>query len=179
MIKLEPFGQEDFTRLISWIDSKKLLITIAGDTFSFPLTIEQLQNYLREENSYTFNIVANDSIIGHAEIILTAEGSLKIDKLIIGEASNRGKGIGQQVINRLLNYCFTVLTAEIVELNVFDWNIGGIRCYEKCGLKLNRNKKTTFTYDTETWTALNMTINKEQWLNKNMARDEPLNKNKA
>ncbi|GAA0190515.1 GNAT family protein [Fulvivirga kasyanovii] len=172
MIKLVPFGPEDFTRLISWIDSKKLLITIAGDFFTFPLTVDQLRNYLEEENSYAFNIADNDTIMGHAEIILSAEGTYKIDKLIIGEASNRGKGIGQQVINRLLNYCFTILNAEVVELNVFGWNIGGIRCYEKCGFTLNRNKKTTFAYDTEKWTALNMTINKDEWLNRESLKYE-------
>lgn len=144
MIKLEPFSKSNFDNLISWIDNKELLLTIAGNVFSYPLTSEQLQTYLDDKNSHSFNIVdlSQNKIIGHAEIVLSSENIFKIDKLIIGDNSNRGKGIGQKVINELLNYSFTELNAKTVELNVFDWNIGGIKCYEKCGFVMNlKNKK--------------------------------------
>ena len=178
MIRLEPFSRKDFSRLISWVDSKELLITIAGDVFAFPLSTEQLQDYLEAENSYSFNIVdvEADITIGHAEILLSGKDMYKIDKLIIGEASNRGKGIGQQVIHILLTHCFDTLRAKMVELNVFDWNTRGIRCYKKCGFRFNADKKTIFRYDDRNWTALNMIIDKEGWVNKNMADAEATGK---
>lgn len=168
MIKLTPFTQKEFDKLISWIDNEELLITIAGSVFSFPLTRNQLQKYLDDEKSHSFNIVdlSNDQVIGHAEIVLSGDNMYKIDKLIVGDKSNRGKGIGQYVINELLDYAFTKLNAGTVELNVFDWNIAGIKCYEKCGFIMNPAKQATFKAGDETWTALNMTVEKENWLNK-------------
>jgi RimJ/RimL family protein N-acetyltransferase len=125
MIRLEPFGQEDFATLISWIDNRELLVTIGGDAFSFPLTEDQLKSYLKDENSHSFKVIdaSSNATIGHAEILWSGDDLYKIDKLIIGEVANRGKGIGQEVIRELLAYCFTILNAKVVELNVFDWNM--------------------------------------------------------
>jgi RimJ/RimL family protein N-acetyltransferase len=176
MIKIEPFNPSDFDLLISWIDNEELLVTIAGRVFSYPLTNEQLQNYLQLESSYSFTIVdAEQNIkIGHAEIILSGEDTFKIDKLIIGDKSNRGKGIGQEVINGLLEYSFTKLDAKTIELNVFDWNIAGIRCYEKCGFIINPNKQASIQIGDKTWTALNMTIGKQDWMNRKEANNKSI-----
>ena len=166
MITLKPFTTEDFPRIISWIDNQELLVTIAGTDFTFPLTIDQLENYRKKANSHAFNIVeaSEDRVIGHAEILSSGEGVYKIDKLLIGEQANRGKGIGQQAIHQLLTYSFDRLNARQVELNVFDWNIGGIRCYEKCGFRFNPNKKSIFQVGDKSWTALNMTVDRTDWL---------------
>ena len=125
MIRLEPFQPGNFDRLISWIDSEALLITIAGTEFSFPLTHDQLHRYLLISDSYLFNVVDADDqeVVGHAQLIRSGDKMYKIDKVIIGDKSNRDKGRGQHVINALLAYAFENLNAEIVELNVFDWNI--------------------------------------------------------
>ena len=165
MIKLKSFTALDFGTFISWIDNSELLVTIAGTYFSYPLTVEQLHAYLEDENSTSFNVVnsRDDKIIGHAEIVVSGKDTFKIDKLIIGDKSNRGKGIGQEVINELLTYAFTRMDAKTVELNVFDWNTAGIRCYEKCGFVINPQKQTSFQVGGNSWTALNMTMEKNAW----------------
>ena len=166
MIKLEAFTQLDFDRLISWIDNKELLMQIAGPNFSFPLTVDQLQKYLDDKNSFAFNVIdtSDNNIIGHAEIYLSNDDTCKLDKVLIGDKSNRGKGFGLQLINELVRYSFETLGVREVELNVFDWNIAGIKCYERAGFGFNYNKKMTMTINDEVWTALNMTIDKEKWI---------------
>lgn len=172
MIKLEPFNPADFDKLISWIDSRELLVTIAGTVFSYPLTVEQLQTYLQDKNSYSFSIAeqSNSKTIGHAELAVAGKDTYKIDKLIIGDKSNRGKGVGQEVINQLLNYAFIKLHAKTVELNVFDWNTAGIKCYEKCGFTVNPGRQATFQVDDKNWIALNMTIERGKWAEKKSSR---------
>lgn len=174
MIRLVPFNESDFGQLISWVDSKELLVTIAGTDFTFPLTSSQLLTYLQEEKSRSFNVVDafKNKTIGHAEILLKEDGLCKIDKLLIGDKSNRGRGIGQAIINSLLRYSFENLEATRVELNVFDWNVGGIKCYEKCGFVRNLGKAQVFEMDGNTWTAFNMTIDKANWLELSIARKQ-------
>lgn len=166
MIRLEPFTIADIDQLISWIDTKELLVTIAGSDFTFPLTSHQLLTYIHEEKSYPFNLVdtSANKIIGHAEILVKENGLCKIDKLLIGDKSIRGQGIGQAAINCLLHYSFENLNATVVELNVFDWNVAGIKCYEKCGFIKNESKTQSFRIEGSTWTAFNMTIDKSRWL---------------
>jgi RimJ/RimL family protein N-acetyltransferase len=43
-------------------------------------------------------------------------------------------------MNELLDYSFRELDMNEVELNVYDWNIAGIKCYEKVGFVINPNK---------------------------------------
>lgn len=165
MVKLTPFNSLDFDDFISWIDNRELLVTIAGTAFSYPLSSEQLQNYLALENSHSFTIIDTEQNkkVGHAEVVLSGEKTYKIDKLIIGDKANRGRGIGEKVINELLDFSFQNLNALIVELNVFDWNIGGIKCYQKCGFIMNEEGSTNFQVGDKNWTALNMTIKRTDW----------------
>ena len=168
MIKLEPFTASEFDTFISWIDSPDLLITIAGPMLKYPVTHEQLQKYLSDNKSLSFNVVdaEQNKVIGHAEIIAMGNGLYKLDKVLIGDKSIRGKGIGQQLMMELLKYSFNILGAEMVELNVFDWNVAGIRCYEKTGFSFNPGKQMTYPVGDEEWVALNMTYSRPKWSNR-------------
>lgn len=165
MITLVPFSESEFDLFISWVHSKELLVTIAGTDFTFPLTHEQLQIYLEEENSYSFKVVnePGGKIIGHAEIFLYSNDTCKFDKLIIGDTTSHGMGKGQALVKKLLEYSFITLGVKTVFLNVFDWNTSAIKCYEKCGFKISLDKQSNFTIGNQNWTALNMTINREDW----------------
>ena len=162
MIQLTPFTEKDFDPLIAWVDSSELLITIAGSYFSYPLTKEQLHTYLLDEKSHSFNIVdaISNNIVGHAELVNMGSGLYKIDKLLIGDKDQRGKGTGEKVIKLLVQYAFENLNALTVELNVFDWNVSAIRCYEKTGFKINTEKSATFKAGDKEWLAVNMQLSK-------------------
>ena len=165
MIKLETFTEDDFDTFIGWMDSKELLIQIAGTVFTYPLTHDQLRPYLGDQNSLRFNVL-NDSIskvIGHAQICLLNKGLCKLDKIII-DKSFRGKGFGPQLITELVNYAYKKLNANLVELNVYSWNTAGIRCYEKAGFKMNPEKNFITEADGYRWEALNMVFEKDTWL---------------
>jgi RimJ/RimL family protein N-acetyltransferase len=166
MIRIEPFTPASFDKLISFIDSPEILVTIAGNYFSYPVTHEQLHKYLADEKSTAFDVIDTEArqLVGHAEIIDMGNGLYKIDKVIV-DKNIRGKGIGQQLINELLQYSFEILNADIVELNVFDWNVAGIRCYEKTGFVFTPGSKMPFMVNGVEWVALNMTIDKNKWLN--------------
>ncbi len=83
---------------------------------------------LNRQKSHAFKIVdiASHKTIGHAELRGSGERTYKIDKLLIGDHTNRGKGIGQKVMDKLLEQAFTKMNDESVELNVFDWNTSAI-----------------------------------------------------
>ncbi|MCC7206041.1 MAG: GNAT family N-acetyltransferase [Anaerolineae bacterium] len=162
MIILTPFQRSDFDRLISWIGSKALLATIAGTEWTYPLTAGQLEIYLNNPRSHSFNIVDEEqnTTVGHAEIFLNDDGTCKIDKVIIGDPAHRGKGLCQQAMKALLAFAFTRLPVHTAELNVFDWNSTAIRCYEKVGFTVNPTKTQTFDVDDQKWIAWNMSIRK-------------------
>lgn len=158
-IHFEPFGRQNYTDLISWIDSEESLMQFGGPLFTYPLTPEQLDNSIADPNRIAFCVVENTSgePIGHAEIYLS-ENSAKLGRILIGAKEHRGKGLGQQIVHLLLDYVFNKFGGNNVELNVFDWNTSAIRCYEKVGFTINPEKKLTRTVKDQTWTAINMVL---------------------
>lgn len=161
MIRLERFGPQDYANLISWIDTEEMLIQIAGRQMEFPVTEDQLDISQSDKNRIAFSIIYAETgkSIGHCELYLI-EGSAKIDRVIIGDSSMKGKGLCSRLMKLLLEYGFYSLNQPVVELNVFDWNTAAIRCYEKAGLKKNPDKTMEFETNGGKWIAFNMSIDK-------------------
>jgi len=165
MITLEQFDKNDFERLINWVDTEEMLVQFGGPLFSFPLTIEQLKAYKNDKNRHLFKVIeSGENAIGHAELFQPEdEKTIRICRVLIGDKTKRGQGIGQQIINELLNISFVNLEKENVELNVYDWNTRAIKCYEKVGFAVNPNKTFESEMNGDVWTAINMTIEKDGW----------------
>lgn len=136
----------------------------AGPAFTFPLTSEQLDCSLTDQNRHAFAVVDSscDCTIGHSEIYLT-EGSAFLGRILIGEKQLRGKGIGQQIVSSLLDFAFIDLKQKKVQLNVFDWNIPAIKCYEKTGLVIIPGKSAHREVNGQNWTVLRMAIERQEW----------------
>ena len=164
MIHLQPFNRNDYDRLISWIDSAEMLMQFAGPAFSFPLSYEQLDSSLSDNRRTAFKAINTDdnTMIGYAEIYCTDE-SAHLGRILIGDATQRGKGIGQLMVAQLLRIAFEELNQTLATLNVFDWNIAAIKCYEKAGFTVNPDKKVQRKVNGETWTAIGMRLHKCNW----------------
>ena len=165
MIKLEKFTEQDFERLINWIENEEILVQFSGGIFKFPLTKEQLNEYLYSENIISFKIInlETNEVIGHSEIYKSEKNEVKLCRILIGEENQRGKGFGKKIINELVKYSFEKLNAEKVELNVYDWNKYAIVCYEKSGFEINPNKFSEIAVKGNKWISLNMILNKSKW----------------
>jgi len=159
MIELQKFDSSAYEKLISWIDTKEILMQFGGPEFTFPLTAEQLDKSLSNNNRHAFKVmhIPTSSHIGHCEIHLN-EDSAKFARIIIGDELYRGQGLGTQLMHLLIQYCIDHLQQHRIELNVFDWNKAAIRCYEKVGFKINPNKSFERTVNGQTWVAINMVL---------------------
>ncbi len=165
MIELKPFDKTDFNQLISWVTSKELLIQFAGPIFTFPLTLEQLEIYVADKNRFPFKVINSKSgvVIGHAEVYYSGNKIAKLCRILIGDKSLRGQGIGEEIVNQLVEYSFNKLGALKVELNVYDWNTSAIKCYKKVGFVINSERNKTTHVENNKWTAINMTLEKFNW----------------
>lgn len=161
MIALQPFHIQDAPELISNIKNQRALLQFAGPMYSFPLTEDQLEGDLLDENRTLFKIVdiENQNTIGHAQIFLK-EKTFLLGRILIWDENNRGKGYGTKVMQELLRYGFSNLNRELAELNVYDWNTGAIECYKKVGFAIDPDVKNKAKIDDEIWVSLNMKIHK-------------------
>ncbi|UHO39739.1 GNAT family N-acetyltransferase [Chryseobacterium capnotolerans] len=162
MIELQPFNIDDASALISNIKDKRSLLQFAGPMYHFPLTEDQLEGDLSDENRTLFKIVdvENQNTIGHAQIFLK-EKTFLLGRILIWDENNRGKGYGKKVMQELLKYGFENFNRELAELNVYDWNTGAVECYKKVGFTVDPDIKNEVKVDDETWVSINMKIHKE------------------
>jgi len=165
MISLEPFESTDIERLISWVDSNKLNIIWASDTFTFPLNYKQLSFYLESATKngiIIFKVIhsenGNSDVVGHAELDVL-ENEIKISRLLISK-EKRGKGYGEKMMNALIQYIKTNLKFKDICLTVFTFNKPAITLYEKLGFETIETDKDYITFEDENWDRQKMKLNK-------------------
>ena len=56
MIELKPFTKYDFEIFKSWIHDQERVIQFGGKMFVFPVTDEQLENYINKKDIKTFKV---------------------------------------------------------------------------------------------------------------------------
>lgn len=146
MIKLRPTTISDCEFIIKCNEGKDedFLHQWAGPSYTFPITIEQIEKRLID-SIYTkfFTAVLDDEIIGTVELgfINYKKKECKICRFLIGEKF-RNKGYGTEILNFLINYAFNELNMNKVLLNVLSKNISAKKCYEKVGFTVIEEKST-------------------------------------
>ncbi|MBF4691509.1 GNAT family N-acetyltransferase [Fusibacter ferrireducens] len=162
MILIKPIEIEDCTYIVKWnsLKDEDYLTQWAGpSTYSYPLTVEQITNRLNEKNTTIFKILNKDIMTGSIEItdINEVTGYGKVCRYILSD-DFIGQGIGQKALKNLVEYSFNELGLSHLELRVYTFNVGAIKCYEKAGFtisQLNENEKDS------KWNSYTMTISRE------------------
>lgn len=162
LIALNPFQSADFDRLIQWVHSEEEMVQWSGPLFSFPITHNQLENYMRADNRliYTVKDLNSSEIIGHAELnaIDTVQKSARICRVLIGDKHNRNKGYGTLIIQELIRIGFKELQLHSLDLRVFDFNKQAITCYSNCGFQIQELSKENYTFGDTCWSMYTMSI---------------------
>lgn len=164
MISLEQFTEADFDRLISWIKSEEELIQFAGPLFKYPLTHQQLSDYLQQSKKKPYRIKLNQTqeIIGHCELNFENEIP-RLSRILIGDSSLRNKGIGKQVIKAMIDIIFRSTDYSAIDLSVFDWNLNAIACYQQVGFVIRPELQTSMLVSKKKWSAYNMMLKKSEY----------------
>lgn len=172
MILLEPFGEEDFELLQSWIKNETILTNWAGSLFSFPLTLESLRWYIRDTNvagesdAFVFKAVDSNSLetVGHISLggLSWKNRSARISRVMI-HPEHLGKGYCKQMAKAALKIGFEQLQLHRIGLGVYTHNKSAIKCYENAGLIAEGEQKDVLWTGTEYWSMLEMAILEDDW----------------
>jgi RimJ/RimL family protein N-acetyltransferase len=173
MIKLEFFTPDDFQLLIDWISDEDLLMNWAGTQFRFPLTKEKLHWYIQDTNDFdesgtlVYKAIDDETglIVGH--ISLTAinrrNRSARITRVLVGSTAHRGKGLGEQITKALMQIGFEDIGLHRMSLGVYDFNEPAIRCYKKCGFKVDGVLRDISRHGDGYWSLMEMSILENEW----------------
>lgn len=147
MIKLRPTIISDCQFIIKCNEGKDadFLHQWAGPSYSFPITINQIEQRMMKDNIYTkfFTAILDDNIIGMVELgfINYKKSECKICRFLI-EEKFRNKGYGAEITKLLIEYSFHELNMVKVLLHTSSSNLSAKKCYEKVGFSVIEEKNT-------------------------------------
>lgn len=138
---LRKYTEADFELLSNWITDAEIQFRFSGPDWQYPLTREVLDEYMASHPQRQFYIssLESDEPYAFGEIINGDANSPRLGRLLVKEG-HRGKGLGQLFVKELLVECIRVLQPKEIYLYVFENNIAGIRCYEKCGFEFTGDR---------------------------------------
>ncbi|MFC3886204.1 GNAT family N-acetyltransferase [Bacillus songklensis] len=172
MIKLRYFEKEDFDKMILWSPAEEFLVQWSGNTFTYPLTVEQLEAYLNKSNvegaeQFVFSVLdaETDEMIGHISLakIDYKNRSGRIGRVLIGNEKYRNKGIGKQMMKEILSFGFDKLNLHRMTLGVYDFNERAIRTYEQIGLVREGLLREVQKVKNQYWNCIEMSMLEHEW----------------
>lgn len=130
-------AQDSFENYLSWMKNGESNPFIQG--VNVDLSTQDLVDYVSEKNiSETalllgIFVMSSNTHIGNVKLEPILPKKSATIGILIGEESWRGKGVGFEVISRVLDFCFIDLELEFVELGVNKNNLRAINLYTRLG----------------------------------------------
>ncbi len=140
---LRAYKEDDIplaTKFINDKELKRFLVT----TIPFPMTYWEEESWIKSQNSdrdgkYNFAIedIETGKYIGGCGINdVNWLTRVAIVGIMIGDKDYWNKGYGMDAMNTLVDFLFEEMNMNKVKLGVFSFNERAIKCYEKCGFKV-------------------------------------------
>ncbi len=162
--------RSDLQTLISWAEDEKTLIQWCGPVFDFPLTLQQLDVYFSETEKdlparYVYKYVTGDGkMAGVCELgnIDRRNEAGSVCRVFV-DKEFRGKGIAKKLVSEVLKFGFGTLLLNRIDLNVYTFNAGAIKCYEELGFVKEGVKRRSTKFGNEYWDCSIYCMLKEDW----------------
>jgi RimJ/RimL family protein N-acetyltransferase len=170
-VRLTALEDEDISTISLWYSDADFL-RYFDKVPAYPKGKQELLEWVRKvregANSFPFAIrpLDSDEMVGYIELD-NVQWWNGVATLGIGIGSNehRGKGIGKEALNLVLEFAFKELNLHRVQLNVFSYNEKAISMYEKAGFKREGVYREFVSRDGERWDMYLYGILKSEWLN--------------
>ena len=128
--------------IVKWTNEKgkDFLEQWAGKSLDFPLTESQIDD-LKD----IYSIFCENEFVGIIQKIRKERENIHIGRFLINPELT-GKGLGKRALIEFINLIFQDEDVNSITLNVFDYNAGAKKLYEKVGFEVlnvteNRMKK--------------------------------------
>ena len=118
--------------IVKWNNEKEkdFLEQWAGKSLDFPLTESQIDD-LKD----IYSIFCENEFVGIIQQIRKEHDNIHIGRFLINPELT-GKGLGKRALIEFINLIFQDENVNSITLNVFDYNAGAKKLYEKVGFEV-------------------------------------------
>ena len=135
-------GYLDFALI--WHQDLELVWLIDGDQECYSLDLlNRMYDYLSKNGEcYFIEIFEDDQFIPIGDLTLFADDFA----IAIGDKRYWKKRIGTKVLHRMIERAREVGLEEILVEEIYDWNLGSRKLFEKCGFEAVENTQKGWSY---------------------------------
>jgi diamine N-acetyltransferase len=176
-VALGPLGPEHAEPLCRWHNDYDVMRNWA--LMPGPRTVEEMRRkfepgeWLADPENVAFAVyeISAWELVGFAGLIHVDH----IDRtaeffVMIGEEQHRGRGYGTEATRLVLDHAFTALGLANVILRVYEYNLAGIRAYEKAGFRRVGVRRTSKFMGGKLWDTVFMDVVAEEFTSPVLAR---------
>ena len=118
--------------IVKWTNEKgkDFLEQWAGKSLDFPLTESQI-----DELKNIYSIFCENEFVGIIQKIRKEIDNIHIGRFLINPELT-GRGLGKRALIEFINLIFQDEDMNSITLNVFDYNVGAKKLYEKVGFEV-------------------------------------------
>ena len=129
---IDGINDKNKNDIVKWTNEKgkDFLEQWAGASLDFPLTESQIDDL---KNIYS--IFFENEFVGIIQKIRKEMGNIHIGRFLINPELT-GRGLGKRALREFINLIFQDENVNSITLNVFDYNAGAKKLYEKIGFKV-------------------------------------------
>jgi len=165
-IYLSPVSADDAELFVEWLNDFETSDYIGRSMKNIGLEAEReyLIEKQKEEASFAIVTLDEDKLIGTISLE-------KIDHVkrratlgvFIGDKNYREKGFGTEAIRLILDFGFSYMNLNNIDLACIDFNQRAYRCYLKCGFKENGRRRQAEFVNGQYYDVIMMDILAEEW----------------
>ena len=118
--------------IVKWTNEKgkDFLEQWAGKSLDFPLTESQI-----DDLTDIYSIFFENEFVGIIQKIRKEHDNIHIGRFLINPELT-GRGLGKRALIEFINLIFQDEDVNSITLNVFDYNVGAKKLYEKVGFEV-------------------------------------------
>lgn len=172
MYKLRELEKKDIATINKWRNTRELIDYLGAPYRYINLDVEDrwYESYLNNRNNtIRCSIYMEDKkheILGLVSLTnINRINQSAVFHIMIGEQSNRQKGLGYFATMEILRHAFEDINLQRIELTVLESNIRAIKLYEKVGFKREGIKRKAVYKNGEFLDMIIMSILKDEYIN--------------
>lgn len=135
LLAFKPFQKSHVMYRLKWLNNPNINRFVGvepGKKTNLKRENKWFENYKKDKNKKFFIIIYKNKTVGYMGLSNISKTNGTADaSIIIGEEECHRKGIGQKSFEYLIDYGFTKLNLQKINLGVFEENKAAINLYQK------------------------------------------------
>ncbi|MEZ9514004.1 GNAT family N-acetyltransferase [Vibrio splendidus] len=162
-MEINRFKASDAEEIVTWFTSLEDYVLWGGRTFGWPLEATSIieRSLKPQVELYTFSTPRTNSntndLLGFMEFQRMSDSELRFCRVAI-HPNQRGKGLGQSMLETALEAAKEIPNVTTITLAVFKQNQGAKRCYDKVGFQVVDKEPRVKEFNGKTWPLYQMEL---------------------